>query len=159
SLVPRGEDVPRVLNRSTARLARAGRRQAALRYTCESMKPPWVGSGWKVSRLAAGSLCSGRASSPTSVRPSAVCSSTSSRWAGRTVSERIWWAPVVASGEAFEVIGPIVLPVVLPGPRLGSAEVGAALPAARVPVPAGVQAGVGAAEPVRAPGDDVRGAR
>jgi len=157
SLVPRGDEVPRVLNRRTARSASAGRRQAALRYTWESMKPPCVGSGWKVSRLAAGSAVSGSASSPTRVRPSAVCSSTSSRCAGRTVSERIWWDvwPEAVSGVASVVIAPIVPLAFVER----STQVGAPLPAARVPVPPAVQPGLGAAEHVRLPRDDVRRSR
>ncbi len=59
SLVPRGDVVPRVLNRSTARSASAGSRAAALRRMCESMNPPAVGSGCSVTRVATGSRSSG----------------------------------------------------------------------------------------------------
>jgi hypothetical protein len=90
SLVPRTLDVPRVLKRSTAMPASAGSRQAALRKTWLSIIPPWVGSGCRQTRVATGSPDSGRASSPTSVSPSAVCSSISSRRAGRTLLARIW---------------------------------------------------------------------
>ena len=83
SLVPRTLDVPRVLNRSTARSASAGSRQAALRNTWLSIIPPWVGSGCRQTRVATGSRSAGSASSPTSRRPSAVCSSMSSRRAGQ----------------------------------------------------------------------------
>lgn len=55
------------------------------------MKPPAVGSGCKVTSVATGSRSSGRASSPTRVSPSAVCSSMSSRRAGRIVPDRISW--------------------------------------------------------------------
>lgn len=89
SLVPRTLLVPRVLNRSTARSASAGSRQAALRNTWLSIIPPWVGSGCRQTRVPAGSRSSGRASSPTSVRPSAVCSSMSSRRPGRIDDARI----------------------------------------------------------------------
>ncbi len=69
SLVPRGEVVPRVLNRSTARSARAGSRAAALRMMWESMKPPAVGSGCSVTRVATGGRSTGVASSPTRREP------------------------------------------------------------------------------------------
>ncbi len=89
SLVPRTLLVPRVLNRSTARSASAGSRQAALRNTWLSIIPPWVGSGCRQTRVATGGRSAGRASSPTSRRPSAVCSSMSSRRPGRIDDARI----------------------------------------------------------------------
>src|SRR6187402_298219 len=49
----------------------------------ESMKPPWVGSGCSVMRVAAMGPDAGVASSPTSLSPSSVRSSMSSRCAGR----------------------------------------------------------------------------
>ncbi len=51
-----GDVVPRVLNRSTAPGRRApGSRAAALRMMCESMNPPAVGSGCRVTSVATGS--------------------------------------------------------------------------------------------------------
>src|SRR6266540_3528958 len=82
SLVPRSLVVPLVLNRSTAMPARAGSRQAALRRMWLSIMPPWVGNGCRQTSVATGWPATGSASSPTSVRPSAVCSSMSVRLAG-----------------------------------------------------------------------------
>src|SRR5665647_899880 len=60
-----------------------------------SMKPPWVGNGCRVTKVATGSRSSGKASSPTRLRPSAVRSSMSRRRAGRTVLARILCAPTL----------------------------------------------------------------
>ena len=79
SLVPRTLEVPRVLNRSTARSASAGSRQAALRSTWLSIMPPWVGNGCRQMSVATGARSAGTASSPTSRSPSPVCSSMSVR--------------------------------------------------------------------------------
>ena len=93
SLQPRGLQVPRVLNRKTLMLASAGSRNDALRNTCESIKPPAVGSGCNVTSVASPGPSTGRASSPTSVKPSLVCKVMSSRKAGNTVDGEI---PVIA---------------------------------------------------------------
>ena len=85
--------VPRVLKRSTATPASAGSRNAALRKTWLSIIPPCVGSGCRQTRVATGSRSSGRASSPTSDSPSAVCRVTASRRAGRTELARIAGMP------------------------------------------------------------------
>src|SRR3954449_13055962 len=53
------------------------------------MKPPCVGSGCRVTRVATGGRPTGRASSPTRRSPSAVCSSKGRRSAGSTVAARI----------------------------------------------------------------------
>ncbi len=54
SLVPAALVVPRVLKRSTARSASAGRRQAILRSTWLSIMPPCVGSGCTVTIVPTG---------------------------------------------------------------------------------------------------------
>ena len=82
--VPAALEVPRVLKRSTASSASAGSRHAALRNRWESIIPPWVGSGWTHTIVAAGGTDSGTASSPTNSRPSVVCSVRGSRIAGST---------------------------------------------------------------------------
>jgi hypothetical protein len=53
------------------------------------MKPPWVGSGWSVTRVAMGGRSSGSASSPTSVTSSAVCRVIGWRRAGSSELARI----------------------------------------------------------------------
>src|SRR4051812_39587011 len=55
--------------------------------------PPWVGSGCRQTRVATGSRSAGRASSPTSASPSAVCRVSGSRRAGRTELARIGGMP------------------------------------------------------------------
>ena len=59
SLVPAALVVPRVLNRSTAMPASAGRRHAALRNRWLSIMPPCVGSGCRHTIVATGSRSSG----------------------------------------------------------------------------------------------------
>ncbi|GAA3433849.1 hypothetical protein [Kutzneria kofuensis] len=88
SLRPASLAVPRVLKRSTAMSASAGSRNAALRYRCESIMPPCVGSGCRQISVALGAF-SGSASSPTSRSPSAVVNVTGSRRAGSIVLARI----------------------------------------------------------------------
>src|SRR6478672_7744356 len=53
--------------------------------------PPWVGSGCRQISVATGSPSSGRASSATSLNPSAVSRVTGSRRAGSTELARIFW--------------------------------------------------------------------
>ena len=129
--MPRGEVTPRKLNRSTARSASAGSRAAALRMMWESMKPPAGRQRMQRHQRRDRRLrSSGSASSPTSVSPSAVCSSMSSRRAGSS-------HPASRSST---------------GPLLD-------LPAVRVPVPPGGEVVGLTHEPVGAPGHDVRGDR
>src|SRR5690606_2389559 len=120
------------------------------------MYPPCVGSGCSVTSVATGSRSAGSASSPTSVSPSAVCSSTSSRRAGRTVSERIGVgpdasAPVVA-GSGAVLTGPSLV-------RSPRAAPPARRPARRVPGAEVVERRLGAEERVVLPGHHVAGAR
>ena len=89
SLAPAPDAVPLVLKRRTAISARAGRRHDALRNKCESIIPPCVGKGCTMTIVATGAASSGRASSPTRVKPSAVRSRTCSRRAGKTLFARI----------------------------------------------------------------------
>src|SRR5690606_36572867 len=147
SEVPRSELVPRVLDRSTARSARAGSRFAAFRSTWLSIMPPWVGSGWRQISVATGGRLSGTASSPTSVSPSAVCSSMSVRRAGRTVDALI--SIPVQPLALFTRLG-------TPPARAGHAARRSVPPAQRAPVDPVAPAGgvpvpplLGAARPVR----------
>jgi hypothetical protein len=145
SLVPRTLLVPLVLNLSTATPARAGSRHAALRKTWLSIIPPCVGSGCRQTSVATGGRSSGTASSPTSVRPSAVSSSMSSRRAGSTLLARIGLltAPSLPISRCVpRPLHPRPAPVPCP-------------PAAGVPMPP-----VGrVATPVGRPGHDVGDAR
>ncbi len=101
SLVPCGEEVPRVLNLSTARSARAGSRNAALRSTWLSIIPPCVGSGCRQISVAAGGRPAGRATSPTRLSPSSVCSVMACRSAGSTVPGVISLACAASSAPAL----------------------------------------------------------
>src|SRR3984957_9263765 len=83
-----------------------------------SILPPPVGSGCRQMSVAAGGRSSGRASSPTRARPSAVCRVTGSRRAGRIVLARI-----SVMGSSAEVSRP------------GAGPPWPALPARIVPVP------------------------
>src|SRR6185437_15615033 len=158
SLLPCSDSVPRVLNRSTARSASAGSRYAALRYTWLSIIPPCVGSGCRQMSVAAGSRCSGSASSPIRCSPSSVVSVIGVRRAGRTVAALMSVSPRGDDLPYPPLSG-------WPGPKLPSGSViwlshlsaGAALqaplPAHGVPVPPGRHAGV------RRPHHHVRDAR
>src|SRR6266540_4337643 len=142
SLVPRTLLVPRVLNRSTANSASAGNRHAALRYTWLSIIPPCVGSGCRHTSVATGGPSSGNASSPTSVRPSAVCSSMSVHRAGRMELALIVCIGSTVSGRAAGAL------------NVGVASVTCA-PAAGVPVAPVTEV----APLVGRPGHDVRDPR
>src|ERR1700722_9690317 len=83
-----------------------------------SILPPPVGSGCRQMSVAAGGRSSGRASSPTRARPSAVCRVTGSRRAGRIVLARI--SVICSSAEVS---------------RPGAGPPWPALPARIVPVP------------------------
>src|SRR6516162_2420558 len=138
SLVPSGDVVPRVLNRSTASPASAGSRNAALRSRWLSIIPPWVGSGCRQINVATGSESAGSASSPTRRGPSEVRRVTGVRLAGSTVAGLISltgglasWCPPCPARSAVHPV----------------------LPAGPVPVPALVQADV---DPVGGPGHQVR---
>src|SRR5260370_15422170 len=137
SLVPWSDDVPRLLNRSTASWARAGRRKAAFLNRWLSIMPPWVGSGWRQISVATGSASAGRASSPTSRSPSAVGRVTGVRLAGSTVAARISLMGLSFSSSAEAAAQPV-------------------LPARAVPVPALADADV---DPLGGPGHHVRPAR
>src|SRR5450631_218756 len=102
-----------------------------------------MGSGCNVTKVATGSLSSGRASSPTRARPSAVCSAMSRRRAGRTVLARILCWPVLFISSTPSSSGPL---------RCAPATSG---PAGSVPMPAVVQA----AHAFGRPGHDMRYAR
>src|SRR6478609_8910684 len=121
------------------------------------MYPPCVGRGCSVTRVATGSRSAGSASSPTSVRPSAVCSSTSSRRAGRTLSDRMGVGSVEARAGSGAVSGAVLIVpslVRLPGPTAA-----ARLPARRVPVATVVERRLGPEEGVLLPRHDVPRAR
>ena len=134
-----------MLKRSTARSASAGSRYDALRSRWLSIIPPAVGSGCRQTSVATGSRRGGRASSPTSSRPSAVCSTMFSRRAGRTVPARISTAALL-SHERSSLIGGqppgtgrLLLPA--PSPVAGQPRPARpAPPASIVPVPAFGQA-------------------
>src|SRR6266568_474115 len=120
-LVPCFEEVPRVLNLSTARSARAGSRKAALRNTWLSIMPPCVGSGCRQISVAAAGRCAGRASSPTRLSPSEVRRVTGCRSAGSTVPGLISLTCAASS--------------VSPAAVAGCGPTRPALPARIVPVP------------------------
>src|SRR3954469_546331 len=69
--------------------------------------PSAVGSGCRQMRVATGGRSSGTASSPTRVRPSAVCSSMSVRRAGNTVLARI--SAILVLSVARATAGPLDL--------------------------------------------------
>ena len=56
---------------------------------CESMKPPAVGSGCSITKVATGSLSIGKASSPIRVRPSSVFSSSGILLEGNSTEDLI----------------------------------------------------------------------
>src|SRR6476659_7490872 len=123
------------------------------------MKPPWVGSGCSVTSVATGSRSTGTASSPTRLRPSAVCSVTGVRRAGSTVTARISSGPPYVD-RWCSVIG--LMPRSVPGALDLRAAPAAGPPARGVPVPPLREPGllvVVAVVPAerRGPGDDVRG--
>src|SRR5207244_8247151 len=142
SLLPRRLAVPLVLNLTTATPASAGSRHAALRKTWLSIMPPCVGSGCRQTSVATGSRSNGRASSPTRRSPSAVCSSMSSRCAGRIELARIGFTGSTVAGGAAGPLDDRGAPVARP-------------PAAGVPVPSVGQV----AALVGRPGDQVLDAR
>src|SRR5665648_280428 len=119
------------------------------------MKPPWVGNGCRVTKVATGSRSSGKASSPTRRRPSAVCSSMSRRRAGRTVLAWILCAPTTLI-EATQSSSPHHRKH---GLIVGASSGGSSGctpttsdPAGRVPMPTVHQA----THPISRPGNDMR---
>jgi hypothetical protein len=56
---------------------------------CESIKPPAVGSGCSIIKVATGALSTGKANSATSSNPSAVLSVSGIRLEGNSTDERI----------------------------------------------------------------------